>query len=68
MASRELAKRNEEGVAQALRELSLSRGDREGLADFLTDYYGSTQAEDLGKEMNFNRRQTLTLIIIHKNQ
>ena len=66
MASRELAKRNEEEVALALRELSLPRGDQEGLADFLTDYFGSTQEAELGKEMNTSSMLTLTLIIIHE--
>ena len=49
MASTEIARGNEEAVALALRELSLSRGDQEGLADFLTDYFGSAQSEELGK-------------------
>ena len=39
MASREHATR--ESVAQALRELALSDGDQEGLAEFLTDYFSS---------------------------
>ena len=40
---------NDEVVAHAL---SLSRGDQEGLADFLTDYFGSSELEDLGKRMH----------------
>ena len=37
-----------EAVAVALRELSMTPGDQEGLADFLTDYFGSSEAEELG--------------------
>ena len=40
---------NAEAIAHAL---SLSRGDQEGLADFLTDYFGSAEPEELGKHMN----------------
>ena len=40
---------SEEAVALAL---SLSPGDQEGLTDFLTDYFTSAQAEELGKQMN----------------
>jgi hypothetical protein len=48
MASTEIARGNEEAVALALRELSLSRGDQEGLADFLTDYFGSINQRKQG--------------------
>lgn len=37
----------EETVALALRELSLSQGDQENLAYFLTDYFGSSEPEEL---------------------
>ena len=40
---------SEEAVAHAL---SMSPGDQDGLADFLTDYFTSAQAEELGKQMN----------------
>ena len=46
---RGMATRNsEEAVALALRELSLSPADQEGLADFLTDFFGSPETDDLG--------------------
>ena len=38
---------NAEAIAHAL---SLSRGDQEGLADFLSDYFGSEEQEELGKK------------------
>ena len=39
---------NAEAVVVALRELSMTPGDQDSLADFLTDYFGSSEAEDLG--------------------
>ena len=42
----------EETVAFALQQLSMSPEDQEGLTDFLLDYFGSTDAEELGKQMN----------------
>ena len=49
MASMDISCTNDEVVAHAL---LLSRGDQEGLADFLTDYFGSSELEELGKHMN----------------
>ena len=49
MASMDISCTNDEVVVHAL---SLSRGDQEGLADFLTDYFGSSELEELGKRMN----------------
>ncbi len=63
-ASTEIARGNEEVVALALRELSLSRGDQEGLADFLTDYVGSAQSEELG---HYNMLTLLLIIISSHN-
>ena len=39
---------NDQIVATALRELAVSGHDLEALADFLTDYFGSTEQEELG--------------------
>ena len=36
----------EDMVAAALTELS---GDQQGLCDFLTEYFGSAEAQELGK-------------------
>lgn len=36
-----------ETVAVALRELALSQGDQEGLAEFLTEYFASNNNEFL---------------------
>ena len=35
-----------ESVAEALRELALSRGDQDKLSEFLTDYFASPDPED----------------------
>ena len=42
----------EEAVARALRDIPMSSGDQEGLADFLTDYFGDNEPDQLGKQMN----------------
>ena len=39
---------NGQVVAVALRELAVSGGDQEALADFITEYFGSTEQEELG--------------------
>ena len=39
----------EDMVAAALTELSASPGDQQGLCDFLTEYFGSAEAQELGK-------------------
>ena len=43
---------SEEAVALALRDIPISLGDQEGLADFLADYFGSAGTEEPGKQMN----------------
>ena len=51
MAS-DIASANKEAVVLAIRELSLPR-DQEGLANFLTDYFGSAEPpEELGRHVN----------------
>ena len=45
IATNDTLQETEEAVALTLRELSLSQGDQEGLADFLTDYFGSSHQE-----------------------
>ena len=40
---------SENAVAAALTELSVSPGDQQGLSEFLTEYFGSAEAEELGK-------------------
>ena len=39
-----------EVVAVALRELSVSGSDQQALADFLTEYFGTTEQEELGNQ------------------
>ena len=41
---------NDEVVAVALRELSVSGSDQQALADFLTEYFGTTEQEELGNQ------------------
>ena len=51
----DIASANEEAVALAIRELSSSPRDQQGLANFLTDYFGSAEPpEELGRRMNIN--------------
>ena len=40
-----MASHSSETVAQALRELALSREDQHHLADFLTDYFATEDSE-----------------------
>ena len=40
---------SENVVAAALTELSVSPGDQQGLSEFLTEYFGCTETEELGK-------------------
>lgn len=40
---------NQEAVELTLQQLLMSQGDQDGLADFLTDYFGSAEAEEPGK-------------------
>ena len=48
-AELEMASTTTETVALALRELAMSPGDQDGLADFLTDYFGRSESDELGK-------------------
>ena len=48
-AELEMASTTTETVALALRELAMSPGDQDGLADFLTDYFGCSESDELGK-------------------
>ena len=51
MAS-DIASANEEAVALAICELSLSPRDQEGLDNFLTDYFGSAEPQEkLGRRV-----------------
>ena len=43
--------RCDETVALALRQLSMSPGDQDSLVDFLTDYFGSAETEELGNKL-----------------
>ena len=45
-----MASMSTETVALALRELAMSPADQDGLADFLTDYFGSSEPDELGKQ------------------
>ena len=45
----QMASTSTETVALALRELAMSPEDQDGLADFLTDYFGSSESDELGK-------------------
>ena len=44
-----MASTSTEMVALALRELAMSPEDQDGLADFLTDYFGFSESDELGK-------------------
>ena len=48
-AELEMASTSTETVALALRELAMSPEDQDGLADFLTDYFGCSESDELGK-------------------
>ena len=43
------SKTSEATVAAVLSELCASPDDQQGLSDFLTDYFGNADAEELGK-------------------
>ena len=45
---RKMASSSTETVALALRKLAMSPEDQDGLADFLTDYFGTTEPDELG--------------------